>query len=238
MGHHNNSIIQETAKSKTVDGMPTKIPLLRCDCYLYLLCKISHNQKSTIPFCPDLSPFRLCHCDFSFHNLVSRRGFKSVFSLLCETTRCLFVLSTQHNRSPLDLFTWIYHAVHYLGYKILCLRVDESREIARNTEFNLKCIELNVIVQSTVGGASWLNRKVERSHRTLFNGIRVLLANASSMEGYFWCFAAQCFCHILHRVVHTRMKATLCFLVYKRKSHFSNFRIFDSHNYKITLTIT
>ena len=69
--------------------------------------------------------------------------------------------------------------------KVAFVRVDEDVSLARSSEFMRICLNMNSIVQTTGGGASYLNGKSESHNNTLANITRALLLNSSHKEKTF-----------------------------------------------------
>ena len=76
--------------------------------------------------------------------------------------------------------------------KYTFISVDEDIALARFYGYMNTCHNINIIVQTTGGDASYLNGKSETPNKTLANITRALLLN-SSQNKEPWCFAYQYF---------------------------------------------
>ena len=63
--------------------------------------------------------------------------------------------------------------------KVSFIRVDEDGALERSSEFMKTCHNMNIIVQTTGGYASYLNGKSESLDKTLANTTRALILKSS-----------------------------------------------------------
>jgi hypothetical protein len=88
-----------------------------------------------------------------------------------------------------------------MGFEVTFIRVDEDSALARSSEFCQLIIDLSCLLQTTAGGNSTNNGRVERGNRTKANMIRSQLTSMKMIMGTslpssvpiekFWCFAYQ-----------------------------------------------
>ncbi len=86
-----------------------------------------------------------------------------------------------------------------MGYEVIFIRVYENGALARSSEFCTTVINLQCVLETTGGGNSENNGKVERPNRIKGDMVRASLATAKKIFGHllpkdlsiqqFWCFA-------------------------------------------------
>jgi hypothetical protein len=96
-----------------------------------------------------------------------------------------------------------------MGFEVTFIRVDEDGALARSAEFCQLIVDLSCLLQTTAGGNSTNNGRVERGNRTKANMICSQLTTMQMIMGKnlppsvpiekFWCFAYQHSNFILRR---------------------------------------
>ena len=120
---------------------------------------------------------------------MSIRGFSSYLSFLDDTTGYPFSFPTCNKRTPLDILQFIIITLRQQNKSINYVQCDKGGELSCSSEVNKLLIENNIMVQSTGGYASNLN-KDERSHRMNIDMIRCQLYTAK-LPNKFWCYDLQ-----------------------------------------------
>jgi hypothetical protein len=82
-GHLSRDLIDRMCKKQTLIGIPL-IPPLRYayDCPVCSLGKLSQFKKGKTVTMEHLKPGEVLHMDFAFWNMVSRRGFTTVLTIV------------------------------------------------------------------------------------------------------------------------------------------------------------
>ena len=101
-----------------------------------------------------------------------------------------FVLLSRSKRPPLDILKFLVTTLRNQEHKVAFIRVDEDGALARSSEFMKKCHNTNIIFQTKVGYASYLNGKRESPNKTLANIKKALLLK-SIYNKEFLCFTYQ-----------------------------------------------
>ena len=113
--------------------------------------------------------FECLHMDFQFYTPMSIRGFTSALTVVCAKASYPFAFPTKTKSPPIEIFTWFISTIRAMGYIAIYIRVDEDGSLARSTEFCNAVVDSNCVLQTTGGGNSEGNGKVERPHRTMAN---------------------------------------------------------------------
>ena len=102
-----------------------------------------------------------------------------------------------------------------MGYIINFLRVDEDGSLANNSHFCEFVFKQSCILETTGGGNSENNGRVERGNRTKADMVRAQLSAmniimgdllpSSMMIEQFWCFAYCHACFVMRRI-YNRMR--------------------------------
>lgn len=200
-GHTCHQLLEATAKSGLIGGMPKTVPSLKCPCHVCHITKATRIPRQITVDLTTFSPGFMIQMDFCFAKVPSVRGFTSILSTIDAKTRNPWAFPTRSKRPPTDLLRWFVTILRRQGFAVAFIRVDEGGELARSTEFNQLCISLDIVVQATGGYASWLNGKTERLNRSIFDVVRPILYNAN-LPASLWCFAAIHAVFILRRRFH------------------------------------
>ena len=128
---------------------------------------------------PPPPPGFILQMDFAFFNVESIRGFISTFVAICSATSYLFGFPSRSKRPPLDILKFLVTKLRNQDKKVAFIRVDEYGALARYSVFMKTYHNMNIIVQTTGGYASFLNGKSESPNKTLANITRALLTNSN-----------------------------------------------------------
>lgn len=110
-----------------------------------------------------------------------------------------------------------------MGYRPQCVVVDEDGALARSLEFCERVIHLTLVLDTTGGGNSEFNVKIECQHQTRADMVRPFLAIARLIIGNtlmmiriqkLWCFAYQHACLVSRYCYNCMRNATPHYLVY------------------------
>jgi hypothetical protein len=240
MQHASKSSIMKMFKMKTFENMPdiSKMHDIECSCEICNITKATKVPKGKLVDVTKLTPFKRIHCDFSFFGVKSIRGFSSAFDVVCASTSYPLGFPSKSKGVPLVIFTWTVKTLRSMGYEVIFIRVDEDGALARSAEFCSAVIKLNCILETTGGGNSENNGKVERANRVKGDMIRSSLATAKRIFGKhlptnmtiqsFWCFA-YCHANYTHRRLYNRLrKNSPYFLVHHRRPTINDLCIFGS----------
>lgn len=240
LGHASKSTIQLMCEKLSIDNLPKPATFTKFLCE----CDVCHKMKPLkVPKGPTTNVsiyenFMCLHMDFQFFGVKSLRGFTTALTIVCAHSSYPFAFPLKSKTPPLDVVKWFIMTVRKMGYKALFIRVDEDKALAGSSEFNKLLIEMNCILQTTGGGNSENNGKVERSHRTLADMVRSSLGTAKIIFGsklpkklkitMFWCFALQNACEKLRRLYNKNRGNTPYFMVHNVKPKLSDLAIFGS----------
>ena len=108
--------------------------------------------------------FECLHIDFQFFGTKSIRGFTAALTMICARSSYPFTFPTRSKSPPVEIFTWFINTIRKMGYSALFVRVDEDASLARSKEFCSVVVSHGCILQTTGGGNSEANGKVERPH--------------------------------------------------------------------------
>ena len=225
--HASKSTILKMIQTKSLTDLPdfSKIKDFTCSCAICNLTKATKIPRGKLVDVTTLPPFQRLHIDFSFFGVTSLRGYTTALDIACGSTSYPFGFPTKSKSPPLVLFNWFVKTIRSMGYQVTFIRVDEDKGLARSSEFCALVVELNCVLETTGGGNSTNNGKVERQNRSKADMVRSALATGQilfgsdlpsdmSMES-FWCFAYQHACYT-HRVLYNRLrKASSYVLVHK-----------------------
>ena len=196
--------------NKLMDGLPTNISKFHNEyncpiCLLTKSTKIKRN-KDVPSRLPHTKGEILC-MDYSFWNIQSIRGFASLLSVVCQTTRFSFTFPTRHKRPPLSTISWLIKILRKQGFPVTYIQTDEGGELGRSSDFLKMLTHHNCIFLGTGKSGSSLNGLVERPNRTIAEAVRAKLTN-SGLDDTFWCFAAEDAVFKQRRILHTSIGTT------------------------------
>ena len=96
---------------------------------------------------------------------------------ICSATSYPFGFPSRSKRPPLDIPKILVTIFNNQDKKVAFIRVDEDVSLEISSEFMSTCPNMNIIVESTGGYASYLNGKSESTNNKLANITRSLLLN-------------------------------------------------------------
>jgi hypothetical protein len=241
MQHTSKSSIMKMFKKKTFQDMPnlSKMDHIDCTCEICLTSKTTKIPRGKLVNVTNLPPFTRIHCDFSFYGITSLRGYTTAFDITCASTSYTLGFPSKSKGPPITIFTWVIKTLRKMGYEVLFVRVDEDGALARSSEFCSTIVKLNCILETTGGGNSENNGKVERPNRVKADMVRSSLATAKILFGKdlpkdlpiqkFWCFA-YCHANYTHRRLYNRLRdASPHLLVHKELPTLKELVIFGSN---------
>jgi hypothetical protein len=238
--HASKSSIMTMYKEKSFKDMPNikDVHKIECICKICLLTKSTKVPRGKITDVTKLSPFKRLHCDFSFFGITSLRGYTTAFDLACASTSYTFGFPSKTKGPPINIFTWVIKTLRSMGYEVIFIRVDEDSSLARSSEFCSQVIKLNCVLETTGGGNSENNGKVERPNRIKGDMVRSSLATAKKIFGHllpsdlpiqkFWCFAYSHANYTLRRLYNRMRKTSPYFLVHHELPSINDLCIFGS----------
>ena len=123
------------------------------------------TKATKIPRGPtdDVSKFApgfMLHINFSFFNVKSIRELTSTFVAICSATSHPFVFPSIRKHPPLEILKFLVTTLRNQDKEFAFIRVDEYGELARYSDFMKTCHNINIIVQTAGGYASYLNGKI------------------------------------------------------------------------------
>ena len=152
--------LKHMGTSKSLKNIPTfsKIPVKTWKCPICHIMKMPRLPTSVNISMESLAPGQFLYIDFAFMSIPSARGFSSYLSATDHTTGYPFGFPSRNKRPPLDLIRFLVLTLQRLGKAVNFVRVDEGGELARCSEINKLLINMQVVVHTTGGRASQLNR--------------------------------------------------------------------------------
>jgi hypothetical protein len=226
--HASNSTLGPILRRQLLRDLPkrlhTHLDSLSCTCSICALRKGDKLPRGKLTDHTKLPPFRLLHIDFSFFGTTSIRGFTSALDVTCGSTSYPIGFPTKSKSPPLEIVRWVISTLRSMGFEVTFIRVDEGGELARSAEFCSLIVSLSCLLQTTAGGNSSNNGRVERSNRTKANMIRsqlttmkmIMKKKVSSDFNFerYWCFAYQHGNFILRRTYNRMRDEIPYFLVH------------------------
>ena len=203
--HTSATTLQHLIKKDLLTDLPPglkDITSFDCTCWICNLRKANKIPRGQLVDTTPLAPFQRLHIDFSFFTVTSIRGFTSALDVACATTSYPFGFPTKSKAPPIELLRWLLGTLRSMGYVVNFIRVDEGGELANSSSFAEFVFKSDCILESTGGGNSTNNGKVERQNRTKGDMIRAELSTLNFMikddlpdqmpVESFWCLS---YCH-------------------------------------------
>ena len=238
--HRSMNHILRMKKEKLMHGLPTQITDFHDEykCPICLLTKSTKIRRNkTVTSRLNFRKGELLCMDYSFWNKESIRGFTSLLSIVCMTTRFAFTCPTRNRRPPLATITWLIQILRKQGFPVTYIQIDEGGELGRSSDFLKLLTHHNCIYLGTDRSGSLLNGLVEQPNRTNANSVRAKLTNAG-LEDTFWCFAAEDAVFKQRRILHTAIGTTPYYAWFNQTPNYSDMPIFGSHVYIVNTDIT
>ena len=230
--HASDSVLGPMIKKKLLLDLPSigkHIGKFNCTCMICTLTKPRKLNKGKLLDKTPVEPFTMIHADFSFYGHTSIRGFVSAFDIVDATTSFPIGIPTKSRNPPLGIFEWVIHSLRAQGKKPIILRVDEDGALAKSAEFCKLVIRMKMILQTTAGGNSINNGKVERPHQTSADMIRssistmnmIMHEELSKIDNLcaedFWCFNYTNSVNIRRKLYNRSVGDIPYFLVHKKR---------------------
>ena len=228
--HASSATLTPIIKNNLLSDIPGNLKDIAgfdCTCWICQLRKAVRVPRGKLTDNTNLAPFQCLHVDFSFFNIRSIRGFTCGLDVACASTSYPFAFPTKSKSPPIDILRWLLNSLRSLGHVINFIRVDEGGELANSTVFSEFVFKNNCILQTTGGGNSTNNGKVERGNRTKADMIRAQLTTMNILMrpslppnfniATFWCFV---YCHtpfVMRRMFNRTNKDLPIFMVEKRR---------------------
>ena len=237
--HRNMQMILRMKRQNLMQGLPSDISTFH-ENYNCPICKIANATKISTNKTSDrikLKPGSWFCIDYSFWNCKSIRGFTSLLTVICLSTRYSFVFPTRNKRPPLDTIRWFIKTLRRQGFPVLYIQTDEGGELGRSSDFLQLLTDSECIYMGTGRSGSSFNGLVERPNRTIANSVRAKLLNAS-LPDEFWCYAAEDANFKLRRMLHTSIHITPYQAWTGKKPQYSDMKIWGSHVYVVDTDVT
>ena len=146
-------------KKRTHGSLPENLPDLEEPCPICLLTKATKISRGPTTDVSKFDPGFMLQMDFAFFNVESIRGFTSTFVAICSATSYPFGFPSRSKLPPLDILKFLVITLRNQDKKVAFIRVDEDGALSRSSEFMRTCHNMNIIVQTSGGDASYLNGK-------------------------------------------------------------------------------
>ena len=138
--HHKYNYVQyemlhKTYMSGQVDHFP-KVLQIKCKCNICL-----HYKLIRVPMSVEINDYSLyppdsfLFIDFSFYNITSIRGFKSVLDIICVSTHYSFAFIMRCKQPPIIILKWLFAILRKEDKIVRIVRIDEDGELACLREF-------------------------------------------------------------------------------------------------------
>ncbi len=230
--HMSDSTLQPMLDRKLLQDLPNighKVGKFDCSCVICSLTKSTKLPRGSPVDYSKLPPFTQIHLDFSLYGHVSIRGFVSALDIICASTCYPFGFPCKNRNPPLETIRWFINTLRVQGHQPAFIRVDEDGALAQSAEFCSLIIELSLVLQTTSGGNSLNNGKVERPHATTANMIRSSLSTMNHLMGDivakveglqiedFWCFCYTNSVHIRRRIYNRSVDDIPFYLVHGKR---------------------
>jgi hypothetical protein len=166
------------------------------------------------------------------------QGYTTAFDLACASTLYTFGFPSKSKGPLINVFTWNVKTLRSMGYEVIFIQVDKDSSLARSSEFCQDIIQLQCILETTGGGKSKNNGKVERPNRVKGDMVRSSLATAKKIFckhlpsdlpiQKFWCFADSHATYTHCRLYNRMRKTSPYFLVHHELPSINDLCIFGS----------
>ena len=237
--HRNMHMIMHMKRKNLMNGLPSDISMFH-ENYNCPICKIANATKVSVNKTSEriqMEPGAWFCIDYSFWNHKSIRGFTSLLTAVCLSTRYSFVFPTRNKRPPLATIQWFIKTLRRQGFPVLYIQTDEGGELGRSTDFLQLLTDSACIYMGTGRSGSSFNGLVERPNRTIANSVRAKLLNAS-LPDEFWCYAAEDANFKLRRMLHMAIDVTPYQAWTGKKPQYSDMKIWGSHVYVVDTDVT
>ena len=160
-----------------MEGLPENLPDLGKTYPIFFLTKATKITRGLTTYDLKFPPGFMLHMDFPFFIVESICVFTSNVVVICYATSHPFVFPYRSKRSPLDILKCIVTTLMNQDKKVAFIWVDEYVTLAIYSIFIKTCKNMNIIVQTTGGDASYLNVKIKITNKKFDNITRALLLN-------------------------------------------------------------
>ena len=129
--------------------------------------------------------------DFAFYNVTSIHGFTSMLTVVCESTRMIWVSPITSKRAPVSIIRFILTTLKNEQYPYIRVIFDEYGALANSKHVtNLLVDDFNMSIENNGSNESYINGKIERHNRSINNMVRAGIIG-SNKNGKKWCCAAE-----------------------------------------------
>jgi hypothetical protein len=241
--HSSKSTLAPLLQRQLLKDLPPRLSQdlhrFACTCFICSLRKSDKIPRGKLVDCSLLAPFQRLHIDFSFFTVKSIRGFTSSLDVRCASTSYPFSFPTKNKNAPLEAVRYLITTLRSQGFQVNFIRVDEDRALANSSEFCQLIVDLHCVLETTAGGHSENNGKVERGNRTNANMVRsalttlkcILVSRKVSISidlTKLWCFALQHSVYIQRRMYNRMRKDIPYFLVFGKRPSAKDLVVFGS----------
>jgi hypothetical protein len=198
-GNISDDVLDRMCRQQTLGGLP-RITNSRYayDCAICSLGKLPQFRKGKTMSNDLIPPGSILYMEFSFWDVVSRRGFSAVFTIIDCRTHMLWVFCTGSKKPPMQL--------HREERTLARIHVDEDGALSGSYRF---CTffrdEAKLNLETTGGYSSFLNGKVERPNQTPTDRVRCMLINAAAPKKD-WCFSVEHAADVYRVTLHSTLK--------------------------------
>ena len=164
--HRSMDHILQMKKNNMMTGLPSNITKFHDEyscpiCLLTKATKIRRNKTTTSRL--QHKKGELLSMDYSFWNTTSIRGFTSLLSVICMTTRFSFTFPTRHKRPPLATISWLIKVLRRQGFPVTYkqTKVVSSGEVAISSSYlPLRIVSIWVPDEVGVHSMAWLKDQI------------------------------------------------------------------------------
>lgn len=138
MMHLSDNKMELMCKDQTLLNLPNKLKPKNkneCPCIICIKAKFNHPPRGITQSTDSILPGALLHMYFKFYNVVSIRGFTSVFTIIDAKTRKLWCFPGPDKRPPIYKLEFFFKTLKSQDITVKEIRVDEGGELAHSTEF-------------------------------------------------------------------------------------------------------
>jgi hypothetical protein len=191
-GHILDDTIDIMCRKQILDGFPLVQPSrYNYDCPIYSPGKLPQFKKGKTICTKAMAPGECLHMDFTFWDIISRRNFTTVLTIVDAASRMIWLFFTASKKPPLHILRWFFANQCQENRKLADIRGNKDGALVRSYAFTTFLRDEEQPNLETTGGyESFLNGKVECPNRTLAERTRFILLNAGAPP-MDWCYAIE-----------------------------------------------
>ena len=151
---------KKISRKGLMEGPPKNNPDLEYPCPNCLLTKVTTITRVLNIEVSNPPPGFILYMDFAFFNLEIIHIFTSNFVYICSDTSHRFGFTSRRKHPSHEILKFIVTTSTNQDKQVAFIQVDEYGTLARSSEFNKTCHNMNIIIQTTSGSTFLLDGKI------------------------------------------------------------------------------